>query len=61
MPQVILWGMDVMDDPFSRSRSWRMLVGVVAMTVVVMCSCVYWIEMGVPVPGGESTIVLVTK
>jgi len=36
MPRGILLGMDVMDDPLSRSRSWRMLMRVVAMTVVVM-------------------------
>jgi len=61
MPRGILSGMDVMDGPLSLSRSCRMLMRVVAKTAVVMCSFVYWIEMGVPVPGGESTIVLGTK
>ena len=50
MPRGILLGMDVMDGPLSLSRSCRMLMRVVAKTAVVMCSFVYWIEMGVTVP-----------
>ncbi len=61
MPRGILLSMDVMAGPLSLSRSCRMLMRVVAKTAVVMCRFVYWIEMGVPVPGGESTIVLGTN
>ena len=61
MPQVILWGMGSMGVPLSRSRSWGVLMRVVTMTVVVMCSFVDGIEMGVLLDGSGSTIVLVTK
>ena len=61
MPQVILWGMGGMGVPLSPSRSWGVLMRVVTMTVVVICSFVCGIEMGVLLDGSESTIVLVTK
>ena len=62
MPRVILWGVVGMDVPLSQSRSWRMLVRVVAMTMVVMLSFrVRWTGKGVPLYGRESKIVLGTK
>ncbi len=61
MPRGILSVTGVMAVPLSLSGSCRMLMRVVAKTAVVTCSFVYWIEMGLPVPRGESTIVLGTK
>jgi hypothetical protein len=46
MPRVILWGMVGMGIPLSRSRSWGMLMRVVAMTVVLMLGLrVRWTRM----------------
>jgi len=55
MPQVSLWGMGGMGVPSSGCRSWGVLMRVVTMTVVVICSFVYGIEMGVLLDGSGST------